>query len=72
MRSVGTLMPDLAKCSGEFCSIRERCYRFTVSPSDYRQSWLRLTRAEQGEGCREFLYVPREPSKRMPLDEDAV
>ena len=33
-------MPDITMCKGELCKARKHCYRFTATPSEYRQSWF--------------------------------
>lgn len=33
-------MPDIAKCSGEGCTLKESCYRFTSKPSEYMQCYF--------------------------------
>lgn len=33
-------MPDIAKCIGSGCSVKDKCYRFTSKPSGERQSWF--------------------------------
>ena len=33
-------MPDIAKCEGTGCSLKETCYRFTATPSEFRQSYF--------------------------------
>lgn len=33
-------MPDIWICLGTDCPLRESCYRFTATPSDYRQSYF--------------------------------
>ena len=33
-------MADITVCKGDGCRARNHCYRFTASPSDYRQSWF--------------------------------
>jgi hypothetical protein len=29
-------MPDICKCSGEGCPVKEKCYRYTSKPSYYQ------------------------------------
>jgi hypothetical protein len=43
-------MPDITKCPGEDCPLRDSCYRFTSSASEY-QSYSRydLTDLKNGE-----------------------
>ena len=33
-------MPDITKCNGEGCPIKEKCYRYTSEPSEYYQSYF--------------------------------
>jgi len=33
-------MPDIAKCTGGDCPIKNKCYRFTLKPNEFRQSYF--------------------------------
>ena len=33
-------MPDITMCTGYVCPLRDSCYRFTATPSEYRQSYF--------------------------------
>jgi len=33
-------MPDITKCKGINCPIRDNCYRYTARDSDFYQSWF--------------------------------
>lgn len=33
-------MPDITMCKGRDCPLRESCYRYTATPSEYRQSYF--------------------------------
>jgi hypothetical protein len=33
-------MPDITKCEGINCPIKEKCYRFTSKASEFRQSYF--------------------------------
>lgn len=33
-------MADIAKCIGVSCPLKESCYRYTATPSDYWQSYF--------------------------------
>jgi len=41
-------MPDMTKCRGDGCPVRESCYRYTAPPSDM-QSYFQSTPGEYGE-----------------------
>ena len=34
------MSPDITMCSGEGCPVKEKCYRFTAKPNEYRQSYF--------------------------------
>lgn len=33
-------MPDVTMCEGTGCPLRDSCYRYTATPSDFRQSYF--------------------------------
>jgi hypothetical protein len=33
-------MPDISMCKGEDCPIKNKCYRFTATPSQHWQSYF--------------------------------
>jgi hypothetical protein len=33
-------MPDITKCEGRQCELKDTCYRYTSEPSKYRQSYF--------------------------------
>ena len=33
-------MPDITMCEGGDCPLKESCYRYTATPSEYRQSYF--------------------------------
>lgn len=33
-------MPDISKCRNSQCPLKEKCYRWTSPPSEYRQSYV--------------------------------
>ena len=33
-------MPDIARCIGHECPLKEACYRYTAIPSEYMQSYF--------------------------------
>ena len=34
------IMPDISKCKGTDCPLKESCYRYTAIDSEYRQSYF--------------------------------
>ena len=47
-------MADITMCKGSGCRARNHCYRFTATPSDYRQSWFAQTPG--GDKKCEYYY----------------
>ena len=33
-------MADITKCDGNFCELRDNCYRYTAPPNDEYQWWI--------------------------------
>ena len=43
---------DITMCSGQDCPLRETCYRFTATPSEFRQSYfLNIPYNEETKTC---------------------
>jgi|TARA_R110000765_G_C18531484_1_gene559625 hypothetical protein len=47
-------MPDITMCPGNDCSIKESCYRFTASPSEFAQAYFR--KSPIADGATECKY----------------
>jgi len=46
-------MPDITMCEGKDCPLKDECYRFTVMPSEYWQSYFTKVPYKDGE-CEYF------------------
>ena len=60
-------MPDIAMCKGEGCPIRDDCYRYRATPSEYVQSYFAVTPYDKKLGCEhywemKYSYEPRNGS----------
>ena len=48
-------MPDITMCRGDKCPLKNKCYRYTATPSEYWQSWfLEVPYNHKMEECEEF------------------
>lgn len=56
-------MPDIAMCWGENCPIKETCYRFTATPSKWRQSYFAETPIKEDNTCEHFMEIWNKPKK---------
>lgn len=45
-------MPDIAKCLGDGCPVKEQCWRYTCQSSDW-QEWHPFQPGP--EGCGDFI-----------------
>lgn len=50
-------MPDICMCGQDACPKHETCYRFTATPSEYRQAYCAFEFNEKG--C-EFYWPVKE------------
>ncbi len=48
-------MPDISKCPGVDCPIKEKCWRFTSPDSGFLQSYIQF--GPPGDDCEGFLVV---------------
>lgn len=56
-------MPDITKCEGRQCELKETCYRYTSEPSKHRQSYFTsppLTINENGEHECEYYWPDKQ------------
>jgi len=44
-------MPDISMCRNLKCPLNKECFRFTATPSEYRQSYHGYT---YDNGCKSF------------------
>ena len=49
-------MPDITKCDGYGCPLKETCYRFMVVDSAYRQSYF-MEPPIENEQCAYFMPI---------------
>jgi hypothetical protein len=43
-------MPDIAKCTNEKCTLKEKCYRWTSKPSEHQQAYHKFE-------CTQDLFI---------------
>lgn len=55
-------MPDISKCRGGNCPLAFNCYRFTVKPNPYRQSYFAEVPWNEEEKKCDY-YLPNEKIK---------
>jgi len=48
-------MPDITLCEGTDCPLKETCYRYKATPSEYRQSYFQEPPYNKEEGkCEHY------------------
>jgi len=50
-------MPDIAMCKGLDCPKKEKCYRFTATPSEYQQSYFTGLPTEPSGECNYYIKM---------------
>lgn len=55
-------MPDISKCKGEGCPLKETCYRFTVEPNKFMQSYFMNAPIKEDNTCD--YYWPNEDDNK--------
>ena len=56
-------MPDIAMCSGQGCTKRQTCYRYTATPNGLRQAYIKIA---DPVNCDMFYPVVRWEPKVVP------
>ena len=55
---------DITMCDGKDCELKETCYRYTATPSNYRQSYFTEAPIENGE-CEYYYPDAKERAKNL-------
>jgi len=53
-------MPDITMCPGDNCPMKETCYRYKATPSEYWQSYFTKPPFEMVEGkieCKHYWEI---------------
>jgi len=64
-------MPDISKCTGTNCPLKEKCYRYTSQSNEYRQSYLMDIPFTIKQGmvvCDHFMNIPIPLSKEEYIE----
>lgn len=65
-------MPDIAMCWGDNCPIKVTCYRFTATPSKWRQSYFAETPIKEDNTCDHFMEIWDKPKELMRISGSKV
>jgi len=62
LNSINNKNMDITMCSGKDCPFKETCYRYTATPSEYRQSYFFEPPIIKGEEvtCEYYLITKKE------------
>jgi len=60
-------MPDITMCWGDNCPIKETCYRYTATPSKWRQSYFAETPIKEDNTCDHFMEIWDKSKERMRI-----
>ena len=65
-------MPDITMCWGDNCPIKETCYRYTATPSKWRQSYFAETPIKEDNTCDHFMEIWDKSKERMRISGSKV
>jgi hypothetical protein len=55
-------MPDITMCMSAACKFRKYCYRYTATPSEYRQSFAKFE--PESDGCDYYIEDSRRTGEK--------
>jgi hypothetical protein len=55
-------MPDITMCSGNYCELKQLCYRYKAEPSKFRQSYF-CKPPNKGLECDYFWEIKTKENK---------
>jgi len=59
-------MPDITMCAGNKCPLKETCYRFTATPSEYSQSYFIKTPYDnEYERCEHYWKMSSKVNQKL-------
>jgi hypothetical protein len=59
-------MPDISKCSGEGCPMKETCYRFTAIADKLWQSYFMNAPIKEDNTCDYYWPNENDRTKKVP------
>ena len=62
-------MSDISKCTGEYCLLKETCWRYLVPPHDFRQAWVSPQYSDSNE-CPNYWKVDDKIGGGHKVDND--
>ena len=63
-------MPDITMCRGGDCPMQKRCYRFTATPSDFRQAYFAQPPWNGNASMPSCGYEMRRHDMRLAIQKD--
>lgn len=56
-------MPDITMCRNALCEEKEKCYRWTATPSNW-QSYASFEGPKEGEKCKHFWLDEKHETRK--------
>lgn len=56
-------MPDISKCTGEDCPMKDNCYRFTANASEFMQSYFMNAPIKEDKTC-DYYWPNKDDNKK--------
>jgi hypothetical protein len=56
-------MPDISMCPGDDCPLKEECYRFKATPSEYQSYFAEAPYDSFNKDCDFFWKINKKPEE---------
>lgn len=60
-------MADITKCTGDYCELRETCFRYKVKDNAYRQSYFITPPNTTSYDCSKYWEIIKKIDKKEKL-----
>ncbi len=61
------MSPDISMCKGEYCHIKDNCYRYRAVPTEGRQSYFIDSPHLDESSCKHYWPIDNKPEGHYPL-----
>ena len=62
-------MPDITKCSSEYCPLKENCFRYTCKPDEFWQSYSNFEGALNEDQTKCDYFIDNKEAEKKGLQD---
>ena len=64
-------MPDISICKNYFCPLNKSCYRFTATPSEFKQTYGMFEYDETNKSCEYYWKTEYDTDTKKDKEENS-